>query len=293
MSRVLPSSLNSLLTAPLADGVKWPCRVRFSPRVQRPKISVNPLGHVELVLPQKLHFSLLQQQEFLHSMLPWLQKTLDKLLPRSAQQSKAEQLLQEYTGALSAQTLPQNIYLPLLNENWRIEKYAKVGGYVRAKELHQPSSLHPSQVSPPYSLSTGELGLFAHDTENYACCLVLQKWLIKKARPVLAALTQNLANTMQVSIAKVSVKAQRGRWGSCTSAGNISLNCRLLLLKPHLVEHVIMHELCHRTHMNHSTAFKTLLESFSPQSQEKDKELVEAWKNLPQWALLANRRVIN
>ncbi len=285
MSRMC-SALSSLLTAPLADGVKWPCKVRWSSRVHNPKISVHPLGHVELVLPKKIQFTLFQQQEFLQSMLPWLQKTLDRILPRAVQHKKAEQLLQEYTGILSAKALPQSIHLPLLGEHWKISKHDKVGGYIRAKELRKASETHTSLPSLTQD-SYGELGIYAKETEIFMCCLLLQRWLVKKATEALTLRTKKLADIMNVDIAKVSVKAQRGRWGSCTSAGNISLNGRLLLLQPYLVDHVIYHELCHRVHMNHSTAFKKLLEKFSPQSLQKDKELSHTWKNLPLWALLS------
>ncbi len=275
---------SQILSAKLKDDLIWPCKARQSARVRNVKISLNPQGHVELILPKKENFSHKQCEDFLHSMLPWLQKNLDNLLPLAEQKSKAEELWKEYTYSLDTDTLPKFIDLPELNERWNVSMHEKVGGYVRIQELQSAKLPDFEQKNQNYSI--GEIGLFAKKEEVHTCSMLLQKWLIHKAKPLLIKKTLELAQSTGVSVGKITVKAQRGRWGSCTAVGNISLNCRLILLKASLLEHVILHELCHRIHMNHSPAFKALLESVSPQSLKKDKELSLAWQNLPTWAIL-------
>ncbi len=266
--------------AALEDNINWPCKVRFSSRVRRAKISVDPLGHVELVLPQKDNFTATEQEKLLQSMLPWLQKTIDKLLPRIEQKSKVDELLLEYNESFSEEILPKYIYLPVLNERWTLHLYSFSNNYIEIKELSLPKKEYLPQVMQ------GHLGLYAQGAKIQQCCYLLQKWLINRAKPVLVDLTKKLAKSMNLSVAKISVKAQKGRWGSCTSSGNIALNARLILLDTYLIKHVILHELCHRIHMNHSAEFKALLESVSPQSLQKDKELDNALKNLPAWATM-------
>ncbi len=262
--------------ASLAHHVQWPCTVRYSARVKRAKISVDGKGFVELIFPQNQIYTAEQAEKFLQSMVPWLQKTIDALVPKALQAQRAEQCLQKITGSYSKEILPSSISLPLWDEVWHLYVQPKRGGYVKLQEISNACSGHGGQVI-----------LYAHDTEVLACCKMLQKWLVRKSLPILQEKTFSLAQELRLHVEKVSVGAQKGRWGSCSAKGNIRLNCRLLLLPPYLAEHVILHELCHLVHMNHSKAFKNLLEKVSPNSLHKDKELLRSWKELPLWAVIS------
>ena len=72
---------------------------------------------------------------------------------------------------------------------------------------------------------------------------------------------------------KCRVGNQKSRWGSCSNAGTISLNWRLILLPYELGNYVLCHELAHLKHMNHSAAFWNFLESLVPGAQKLDAEL--------------------
>ena len=85
--------------------------------------------------------------------------------------------------------------------------------------------------------------------------------------------TLNMAEQKGLTVAKVGVSRARGRWGSCSSGSRISFSYRLLLCPEFVVEHVIWHELAHLTELNHSSAFKTLLASYSPRWREAEEWL--------------------
>lgn len=63
---------------------------------------------------------------------------------------------------------------------------------------------------------------------------------------------------------QIRIKNHRGAWGSCSSKKNLNFNWRLVALSPELADYIIVHELCHTIHLNHSPLFWALLESFMP-----------------------------
>lgn len=95
-----------------------------------------------------------------------------------------------------------------------------------------------------------------------------QEWLRKviitalrdRARELLPPRLLQLAAREGFSYGKISIRDTHTRWGSCNAVKNISLSIYLALLPNHLIDYVIMHELCHTIEMNHSPRFWKLLD---------------------------------
>ncbi len=88
----------------------------------------------------------------------------------------------------------------------------------------------------------------------------LLRWYRRTARARLLQSAYRHADRLDLTFARLAVREQRTRWGSCSRRGNLSFNWRLIIAPPEVLEYVVVHELCHLRVPNHSKAFWRLLE---------------------------------
>jgi predicted metal-dependent hydrolase len=119
------------------------------------------------------------------------------------------------------------------------------------------------------------------DTE--ACRRALLGWARRRAVEELPPRLEDLATLHGFRYDKVTIRHQRTRWGSCSPRGTISLNLRLLLLEPELIDHVLLHELCHTREPDHSEHFWALLRALDEDCAVHRRQARESWRSLPRW----------
>ncbi len=90
------------------------------------------------------------------------------------------------------------------------------------------------------------------------------KALAQKAMQIIPQRLDFYAEKIGVTYNRITIRCQRTRWGSCSSQGNLNFNCLLVLLPGEIMDSVIVHELCHRKHMNHSKQFYAEIEKVFP-----------------------------
>lgn len=114
--------------------------------------------------------------------------------------------------------------------------------------------------------------------------LAKEKGLLKKeeitelkkiAKSVIGSRVEYFSKITGISYSKITIRCQKGRWGSCSSKGNLNFNCLLAMMPPKIIDSVVVHELVHRHHMNHSKAFYDEVLSIMPDYFIYDKWLKE------------------
>lgn len=90
------------------------------------------------------------------------------------------------------------------------------------------------------------------------------KSLAEKAKAIIPERVKYYAPKIGVTYGRITIRSQRTRWGSCSSKGNLNFNCLLVLFPPEIIDSIVVHELCHRKHMNHSPQFYQEIDKFFP-----------------------------
>lgn len=93
----------------------------------------------------------------------------------------------------------------------------------------------------------------------------LENWMKHQARQHAMTIIERHAKTFDLKPRSLRIKTQKSRWGSCGPQNDINLNWLLMLAPPPILEYVVVHELCHIRHKNHSTDFWALVAAHLPE----------------------------
>ena len=88
--------------------------------------------------------------------------------------------------------------------------------------------------------------------------------LAEAAKADLPRRISRFAALIGVSYDRITIRAQKSRWGSCSGKGNLNFNCLLMLCPEDVRDYVVVHELCHRKELNHSPRFWAAVEKVLP-----------------------------
>ena len=88
--------------------------------------------------------------------------------------------------------------------------------------------------------------------------------LAQAAREDLPRRVARYAPIVGVTVGKITIRAEKSRWGSCSAKGNLNFNCLLMLCPEQVRDYVVVHELAHIAHKNHGPQFWALVERYLP-----------------------------
>jgi predicted metal-dependent hydrolase len=229
-------------------------QIRYSSRAKHVSIRVSNLGDVEVVVPQG--FDSRKLPEILEKRKDWIAKTIQRV--------KAER--QRFATETSSGTLPEQIVLRSLSEEWTVN-YQRMSGTTLTAKMVPVNRL---TISGPIN-------------HQDACQQLLRQWLKRQAESHLVPWLRRISTEIALPCNRIVVRGQRTLWASCSNQHNISLNYKLLFLPPQLVEYVFVHELCHTVHLNHSPKFWNLVAAHLPDCRRLDREASKAWRYVPEW----------
>ena len=119
----------------------------------------------------------------------------------------------------------------------------------------------------------GEKGEYGESVESEYLTNEEIKKLADKALQHIPKRVSYYAKQIGVTYGKITIRNQKTRWGSCSSKGNVNFNYQLYYMPRELMDYVIIHELSHRRHMNHSAEFWQEVEKYCKTYRECRKKL--------------------
>jgi len=221
--------------------------VRISRRARRLSMRVFPGGRVEVVVPPGVG-------------IPAIERFVARHRDWAERRSREFALLVPHGHSRR----PQAVELALLGRRWDVE--------------YLPASRSSVQDDGDGMLVVRTT---AHSDRHVGAALL--RWLTRLAAIELGQRLETLAGEVGIDYAQLHLRRQRTRWGSCSAAGTISLNVCLMFQRPAVVRYLMIHELCHRRHMNHSDRYWRLVGSLEPHWRALDAELIKGWRHVPAW----------
>jgi predicted metal-dependent hydrolase len=111
------------------------------------------------------------------------------------------------------------------------------------------------------------------EAEHENAELLFQTWYRQQAKQLIVERVKYFADIYELHYEKVTITSARTRWGSCSPKNTISFSWRLILTPMDVVDYVVVHELAHTVHHNHSKRFWALVEKILPDYKERRKWL--------------------
>ena len=223
--------------------------VRESGRAKRLSIKVYPRGRVEVVVPKRTRAR--DVQSFVDENRDWIRRTRESFAAQHPPEPFA---------------LPERIRLAAIDRRFDVD--------------YRP---RPGAASVRYRRRKDDLVLSGDVADEKRCVAAIKRWLAAVAKEEFEPRLRDLSTLTGQPFARLQVRGQKTCWGSHSSTGTISLNYCLLFLEPALVRYLMVHELCHARHMNHSRRFWRAVSRFEPEYRRLDRNLGDAWPRIPGW----------
>ncbi|TVS11546.1 MAG: M48 family peptidase [Wenzhouxiangella sp.] len=239
-----------------SESSELPYRVRVHPRARHVRLRIDPRQGLIVTVPAR--FDRRRIPALLADRAEWI---------RRVQDGQAA-IRNDHEPALLGNR-PARISLPAIDREWSVDYRTTRRRRLALEEQTDRLVFH--------------LPALADDALDQRISVALKKWLLASGRHTLPQWVAHLAAAHGFRYGAVRVRNQRSRWGSCSSRGDLSINARLLFCPAPACEYVLVHELVHTVHPDHSPAFWNRVAELVPDYQRQQSALTNAWLCLPEW----------
>lgn len=224
-------------------GEKLPCQIRYSDRASVMRLRILPDRNLEIVAPHGVGFD--EMRDFAFRNQSWILRTMSKV--ENQQKRK-----------VPVRVFPTAFPLDYLGGTFTIRYEWRPVPWIAAR----------CEVDEKIIFVTGAC------LTPEAVYRAIGEMLKRLAAEFIFPNLQRLARDFDFQPGKLSIRLQKGRWGSCSSRGGaISLNAFLMMMDEDVVEYILIHELCHLKEMNHSARFWQEVSRYCPDWKKRRETL--------------------
>ena len=214
--------------------------IRESQRARRISLRIDPRNGLQIVLPAGV-----KQNDFsniLRERQRWILKHLKRM--------EAQQPIATEQGYISG------ITMPYLGKELRLD--IENGSKRKRTHIRQADDALYIRLGQGINIKQEQLEIRA----------ALEHWYRQQAKAYLPARTAELAHKHGFEYGRITIRNQKTRWGSCSDKRNLNYNLRLMMTPPAAIDYIIIHELCHLRHLNHSRKFWDLVKHYCPEYKQ-------------------------
>ena len=118
---------------------------------------------------------------------------------------------------------------------------------------------------PIVTIYDDEIFVQIKEWDREAVKIAIEKWYRQKAQEKICERIKHFQQYLSVYPVNIKIKAQEKRWGSCTAKGNLNFNWRIIMAPPDVIDYIVVHEMCHLVHLDHSSNFWGLVRKIMPE----------------------------
>ena len=233
-----------------------PCQVREHPRARHVRLRVDPREGLIVTVPP--HFDRRRLAAVLAQRADWIEAVQER-----------QAMLRQAADPKCLGMRPQRIGLAAVGRVWTVD-------YQFTRRRRMALEEHPERL-------VLLLPQLASDELDRMVAAYLKQWLLRCGRRWLSPWVAQLAKQHGFAYRSAQIRNQSSRWGSCSARGVLSLNARLLFCEPATCEYVLIHELTHTVHPDHSPVFWARVAETVPDHRRHQAALKEVWLRLPDW----------
>jgi len=112
-------------------------------------------------------------------------------------------------------------------------------------------------------------------SQKHRAVVIFKRWYMQKAEEVITPIVNRFAKNNSLIYKKIRFSSAKTRWGSCTNHGHLSFSWRLMMAPEEVIKYVVVHELAHLVHHNHSKRFWNFVEKMNPSYRKQKQWLKE------------------